>query len=904
MNALTALFAWAAMSTTSAFAADTAQLPGVSLVFEVQGEGGAWMLGEDLPAAFVDAGVQSGWTLRAVDGIKVADLPAVRRAVASGPARTVQLEFETPDGPTVLVVQRSELVLAGTLGVLPWPAEFVQGSEGFSLSADGHGRIADKGGVWWDLDPSSGALVVSDDQHGRNLSAGVPEVWWHLSSNPWAVVDESDAATGDLAWAKDRLAGGLRLESFQGGSFEHLLVPEDDGIGVYAMSAPRGTPSLPTCDADVPESCLVAGREIRERLLDRPGGRAAATQALGLACAGGVYRACLEAVSLDSPRLQEGIVACIDGDVAACHRVGKARIEEDDAIESVVTLGVLEYACAKDASGTLGDRLRRVEAVGEGCVMLADAFDAQGVPDRALLSLDQACMLGRAEACDEATRRRDEAFAMRTVRECEDKELPVAPSCTQLGALLEEREIGATDLDDFGAYLRACELGDDAGCIALGDYVDRWGIEHARVVEAERRLNGACKQGEQRACVGAAHLFVRHEPRTEPYGAALLLFHGACEEGLTGACVAGAEQRRKGTARAVVAPESVAMWASACELGSPSGCLGYGERLARSKVTWPDAFAAWTRACDIGSAASCTDLGQFVQKTHEPAWPDEQSSDAYLTRGCDNGDAEGCYWLAADDVPKNEDPAEPAYLLLEQSCDGQFGLGCATLAKVHLNRKTSFDDEIAAGHLEAACDSGHFDSCKELGTMYARGKGVEKDRLRAKEFAQRYSVNARRRHVRVGIHGGFPFVAGAEGELVAPIPVGPAIAVTGSYSHLPGMGGPLMQLEGETDPADPPNLSYWDAGLRLYPNNKARGLYGMVAFHQLTASGGELSSPIYRAGPSARLGIHSENKFIYTRVEMGLGQYGMVYMNDFDEDETGSFPLLQPVLGFSVGAGI
>jgi hypothetical protein len=92
-----------------------------------------------------------------------------------------------------------------------------------------------------------------------------------------------------------------------------------------------------------------------------------------------------------------------------------------------------------------------------------------------------------------------------------------------------------------------------------------------------------------------------------------------------------------------------------------------------------------------------------------------------------------------------------------------------------------------------------------------------------------------------------------------------------------------------------------DAGLRLYPNNKARGLYGMAGVHQLQASGGQLSSPLTRTGLSARLGMYSESKFFYTRVEMGMGQYGIIDLHDFDEDETSTFPLLQATLAFSCG---
>jgi hypothetical protein len=92
-----------------------------------------------------------------------------------------------------------------------------------------------------------------------------------------------------------------------------------------------------------------------------------------------------------------------------------------------------------------------------------------------------------------------------------------------------------------------------------------------------------------------------------------------------------------------------------------------------------------------------------------------------------------------------------------------------------------------------------------------------------------------------------------------------------------------------------------DAGLRVYPNNKARGLFGMVGVHRLEALNGALKDPIARQGGSLRLGIHNDSRWTYTRVEMGIGQYGLVNLNDFDEDEAGTFPLIQATLGLSVG---
>lgn len=885
--------------------AEAASLPGVALPFEVAPTG-AWVLPSELPAAFASAGVQAGWTLTAVDGLKIAGDPlAAQRIVAAGPARSVRLHFDTPEGETILVVPRGPLVVVEEVGRLPWP-EGLEGAAGWTAAGDGRPRLQGTGsgkdkGQPWVFDPATGAITRAAASAAKGQELRIPEVWWSLSDAPWAVLTAATVEGGDRAWVRAELNGAARLSRFQGQAGDHLAIPEADGLHVYTVTWPAGAPELPVCVPEVPETCLVAGRQIAAQLLDKEGGKDEALRVFGLACEGGTYRACLEAVALDVPALAARANACGERDVNACHEVARDRMRTAADRPSDTLVGVLEYSCTVDASGSLGERLRRLEDVGEGCMLLSSAFDKLNIPDRALLSLDQACVLGRAEACDSAARRRQEAFALKAVRECEDETLPLATSCVQLGKLLQSGPISATKLDDFSAFLRACQLGDEEGCVRLGDYVDRWGIAHPRVVKAEAALQASCDQGEQRACVGTAHLLVRHEPRDLAYGQALTLFSTACSSGLPSACIAGAEQRRIGAARKIEAPSPEEMWDRACELGSPVGCAGLGERWSRSKKSWAEAYSAWTKACDTGEASACTALGRFVTNKHDPPWPSEQPPAAYLARGCEHGDAEGCYWQAEADLPRKGDPPEAAYLLLERSCEGDFGTACAALADVHLQRETSFDDEIAAAHLQSACDNGHFESCKQLGAMYQKGKGVEKDRTKAKELAQRYSVNADRRHVRLGLHLGFPSIAGGEGELVVPIPVGPAIALTGSYSYIPGAGGVMVQIEGGSYPDDPPDFTYMDAGLRLYPNNKARGLYGMAGVHQLQASGGQLSSPLTRTGLSARLGMYSESKFFYTRVEMGMGQYGIIDLHDFDEDETSTFPLLQATLAFSCG---
>ena len=913
------------------------RLPGIPLSFEVD-EAGTWVLTGPLPGDYASSGVETGWILSAVDGRTLEDPTAVQRMVADGPARDVQLLFEipppepepvpelTPDGEalpdepapegvaaevaellaeatqTILIVPRTALVRVELVGLLPWPEDFSRAEAGWEESPLGQPVLQDRDGVSWVLDVDSGAQAPSPIKPVGDR--GVPQVWWSLAETQWVIDSGNDIVIADARYTQDMMRGATRVRRFQDQIRDHLIVPEAGGLKVWSVDWPRWTPTLPTCIPQVPETCLSSGRQIYAELGGRPGGVQEASRQLGIACEGGVFRACYEALAIESPEKEEPIERCLLGEVQACHDLARERFRVEKSRPGPLMMGLLEFACEMDASGSLGERLRRLEDVGEGCMMLSQAFDTREMPDRALLTLDQACVLGRADACEEAAERRSTAFALRVVRECEDDSVPVASACVELGRLLQVGPVEASSLDDFDAFLRGCSLGEEEGCRLLGDYVDRWGIDNERVAAAEATLESACVSGEQRACLGSAHLLVRHEPRSDAYATALTVFTQSCEAGLSTACIAGARQRRIGKARKVEAPTQIEMWDSACDRFSAEGCAGYGELLSKNKRERPEAFAAWSQACDIGDSHSCTELGLLVQERHKMPWEGEQPADDYLQRGCENGDAEGCFWLAADELPRRGEPSEDAYLMLERSCAGDYGDGCAQLADVHLDRSTSFDDEIAAGHLSSACDNGHYDSCRILGQMYLRGKGVERDADQARELNERFKVNARRRHVRLGPTIGFPYVAGGSGEIVLPIPVGPAISFGGSYSYLPVIGTALILLEGDSNPDQDPSLTYWDGVGRVYPNNKARGIYGGLGYHRLTATGGDLTSSLERSGASFRIGISNDNKIFFSRVELGLAQYGIIDLNDFDDDETGTFPLIQPTLGVTFGLAL
>lgn len=877
-------------------------LPGVDLPFVV-GPDGRWHIGEPVPATMGAAGVLPGWALVAIDDVPVTDPLAARRSVADGPSRDLRLRFETgKDETTVVIVRRARLVAAERLRTVAWPAGFPPATE---WRADAGGRpVVTDGKQAFALDAAATGWTSTAP---AEAPLAVPEVFWSLSNDAWVLDRGGAPEVVARSAARDAFAGAAWLPSLGAEGDDALLVARPQGVEVYEVRFPRGTPSLPTCSPLVPETCLASGRTLLAELGDRKGAPEEARRQLGIACEAGVHRACFEATALDVPDLAAAARACTEGALEACARVSTDRLEADGDAISSTTLGLLELTCELEGSGSLSERLHRIEDVGAGCARLATAYDVNRLPDQALLALDRACVLGRAEACEVATARREAAFAARIVRECEDPAHPVATSCVDLGRLLVAGPVAAASLDEFSAFLRGCSLGATVGCLLLGDYVDRWGIADPRVRSAEDQLSGSCDAGETRACLGAGHLLVRHEPRSAEYGRALTLFDRACQQGLGEACVAGANQRRIGEAQEVAAPDQATMLGTACGLANAEGCSLLAERLVKRDDTVPGAFDAWLKACDLGDPHACTELGALVAKRHDPPFPNEQTPPAWFGRGCNEGDPEACFRLAEPDLPKRGDPAEPVYVLLSQSCDGEFGEGCARLAGVHLDRQTSFDEERAAVHLGTACENGHFLSCKRLGVMYARGQGVERDRQKSRELLDRFRRNAPRRYVRLGAQLGLPSAAGGEIEAVLPIPI-PALSVGAGYSRLPLVGAILPLLEGVEDPSsDPPSgADYRYVGFtgRLYPNPRARGLYAFLGYDQAHASGGYLREGrvFDRDGYRVGAGIRTDHKYTYVGLEAGLGVYGIVDLQDFDEDsDPGIIPVVQTTFALSVG---
>ena len=386
--------------------AAAATLPGLPLTFEVDDQG-RWVLPQALPPDFVAAGVEPGWVLSAVDGH-----PSTRPAPSGGwshagrPAgaaplrhrRRRDIQKRSPGtgrsrgAPEAPAGGRATPVSARGGGAGParpssTPTRACRRPEGLRRPRRG-GGCRGRGSPSRSIRraPSGPRPHHRRGPHAEPAAAGHlgavhPKLWWSLSSDRWAIGGENQRLrVASPEEAEADFAGAVRIASFQGNRVEHLVVPEPDGVALFSVGFPRGTGTLPACQPAVPETCLVAGRHVLEAFGGLEGAQEEGRRMLGLACSEGVYRACLEVLALDRPSQAETTAACIAQDANACHARAREQLRVRPEATDPVTVGLPEHACATDASGSPGERLRRLEDVGEGCVLLSAAADRLEAP--------------------------------------------------------------------------------------------------------------------------------------------------------------------------------------------------------------------------------------------------------------------------------------------------------------------------------------------------------------------------------------------------------------------------------------------------------------------------------------------------------------------------------------------
>jgi TPR repeat protein len=131
-----------------------------------------------------------------------------------------------------------------------------------------------------------------------------------------------------------------------------------------------------------------------------------------------------------------------------------------------------------------------------------------------------------------------------------------------------------------------------------------------------------------------------------------------------------------------------------------------GGKVENAAKDYEAAASYYERACQLGAGSACTRLG-VLASTGVFSAADEKRALTLYEKGCGSGDAEGC------DVAGN------------------------TYYQGRRNGVIARDYERAAVFYEKGCALGQGGSCHALGNQYSSGKGVKRDRKRAKALHKR-----------------------------------------------------------------------------------------------------------------------------------------------------------------------
>lgn len=248
------------------------------------------------------------------------------------------------------------------------------------------------------------------------------------------------------------------------------------------------------------------------------------------------------------------------------------------------------------------------------------------------------------------------------------------PACFQEGLAAFERGDYAASLPRF---VRACELGDPAGCTNVG-----WQYEHALGVAADA---------------------VRARP----------MYLAGCDGGDVSGCGSLGKLYLTG---AGVPANFDAPAISEARMGSVRGCNLFGLHLELGQGVAPDVAKArthYTRECDAGDWSACANLARVHFQGIGGA-ASVPKAIAFYQRACDLGDATNCAHMGfrnqqGEGVPKD---GARASVLYARACDLGDPIGCNNLGGIQLASGT--DSAGSVRNFQRACDLRYMPACDYL----------------------------------------------------------------------------------------------------------------------------------------------------------------------------------------------
>lgn len=270
----------------------------------------------------------------------------------------------------------------------------------------------------------------------------------------------------------------------------------------------------------------------------------------------------------------------------------------------------------------------------------------------------------------------------------------------------------------------ACEQGEGAACLKLGDAFARGqGVptDRFKAVQLYRR---GCDLGHAPACMFLAEAYRTGDgTRAEPERA-LELYTQACELGNPLACRSVGDLFNMGALGAADGKAAGVFYALACDLGDAQSCTAAGLWFERGDLGSADPAKAqrlYATACQLGHGRGCTLLGIRYQRGSDGAPRDPVKAAEWFTAGCGaaTSDPEACREVGLALLRGKEVLADPlgARDALEKACWAGDGLGCRHLSVLLLDQGDAAGGLVSA---ERGCDLGDRTACKVATKAHAR----------------------------------------------------------------------------------------------------------------------------------------------------------------------------------------
>jgi TPR repeat protein len=275
---------------------------------------------------------------------------------------------------------------------------------------------------------------------------------------------------------------------------------------------------------------------------------------------------------------------------------------------------------------------------------------------------------------------------------------PILLLSLAMAACSTTREV-AKDDEQVAAQVLACDEKIVVACVDLAARAERGDGMKKDIDRALELRTRACEGGHAESCEWVAR---HHEERGKSASTTEFL-EKACREGDDPSCVRAANSLFEGPQNAV--EKSAELFALSCARGFAWSCTGQGMHLLTGKgVPQSDESARtfFEMGCTGGDPQGCTNLASMLE-SGRGGFPDDEGAAKLYVKACAQKNAAACFNLGA-----------------------------------RLRKADAFKaDAEAASYFDQACALGEGQGCAEVAWHHLKGRGVQRDPVRAKAFAER-----------------------------------------------------------------------------------------------------------------------------------------------------------------------